>query len=114
MRQFGAVGWFAAGAAAALVGTSVFAYAWVELERATTASTVHQPLLVALDGLRARAERNGDAEVAGGIEQLARCWEAYAFAEGESPEQFGPALSIGAAVCRATRDASAGAVPSAR
>lgn len=55
MRQVGAVGWFAAGAAAALAGTSVLAYA-----------------------------------------------------------RFAPALSIGAAARRATRDTSSGGVPSAR
>jgi hypothetical protein len=99
--------WFAAGAAAALAGACVFAYAWLGFERITTASAVHEPLLVALDEFETRAARSGDAELAASLEQFSRCWEAFAFAEGESPEQFARAVfTTGSAACRATRDAS--------
>jgi hypothetical protein len=70
--------------------------------------------LVALDRLHARASQNGDAEVAASLEQLSRCWEAYAFADGEKPEQFAWALSTSEPACRATREGSSGWAPPAR
>lgn len=109
MRPHSPLAWFTAGAAAMLMGTLVLAFAWSELARLTTASTVHQPLLAALERLHALAERGDHGEVTTSLEQLRRCWEAYAFADGETPEQFAYLISAtGTAACKATGRASSG------
>lgn len=88
MRQANCFSCFATGAVAVAVMAAVFAVAWSSHVRVSMASTVHGPLLSALADLHASAERGELGEVARKTDQLKRCWEAFAYAEGESPELF--------------------------
>jgi hypothetical protein len=93
-----------------LLGALALAYAWSEVERVTLASMAHKPLLAALERLQARAARGEYSEIAADLDQLRRCWEAYAFGDGEEPEQFAAQIpAMGTAACRATGRVPSGA-----